>query len=328
MAPAPDPATAPQPETAPAAAPQPETAPVVSSAPVSFAFGWRAGDEAVVTETTKKQGRNSTTRYTITVDADGDNLLIAYRDFDIIALDAVDMNDPSVKAMIKSAAQQAAAQLPPFGVTQQGQWRGFDDPDDLLRRIETLLEKDSVAVFRKTMANPQMRQLVMNKLEDVWNTWVATWIGLNTERGERYETTVSIPIGEQPVDAKCTIVVRDVDRGRRVAVQMITHLEGPQANVAMGKVLATMAASATEDPAKRAEIEEMFENVTFERHTTVDVVTDPATLRPDKVSTVSKVTVVAQNEKRVQTESKSWAFEWKDNKRAGQSPFRSPYTAR
>ena len=263
----------------------------------TLSFGWRAGDRALVDYTAKSAGRGATLRYILFVDPDGDSLVMSPRNFEFVGVDD------------DEALRKLTAELPPYRVAKNGAWIGFDDIDDILKKMESAIPAADLEAYRSVMATPGLRSMVLAKLEETWSMWVQAWVDVEIRKQDvSFEDETQI--GDQKVKMPSTLQVQPLDGGK-VKLRLKTLLKGAQASRALVDMMMKVAMQSSPSEAKRAQIRKAFSSMIMERRTTIEAVLDAKSMRPDKVTTDSEVIVISKGRKQTRLDSKEWSFRWK-----------------
>lgn len=287
-------------------------APAIAAAPaktdgqaVRLRFAWPVGSEAQVTERVLKKGRHATTRYRLTVEAEGDALLVYYRDFAFVEIEGVDLDDPETRAEITALERSLAGAIPPYRVARDGTWIGSIDVAALADRFTDIYSEKDREMLRSLLGNPKVRPLVDAKLREVWQAWAEGWIGLVLAPGARLEGVTTIDVLGTPVESPFT-VARLSDEGG-IRLQATQTLAGEQARAALGVVLEEVVAAMQKAPGKPIPVAQIDVRRVHLREATLD----EATLLPRRASTRVTISVTHEGKTTEQIETHEWVFDWK-----------------
>ncbi len=172
-----------------------------SSKAVPFVFGWKPGLKIGVEHKSSREmpgkSQRGTLRYTLSVDAAGENLAVRFKNPKI--------GGPTLAPNAGAQAfqeQLSVAALPELLVKTSGDYVGLVDPDGQSTRVLTLLQKivaekvpgpaqigvnNSLVMF----ASPQYLE---SKAGDLWNPIVGFWLESKPEVGETYEFELMSPV--------------------------------------------------------------------------------------------------------------------------------------
>ena len=280
----------------------------VESAALTFA--WPVGASASVTEQVLKKGRRATTQYRLEIEAGEGEMLVFYRDFDFVALEGVDLREPSVRAELERLKRQVMASLPPYRVSYDGRWLGLADMETLLKTTATVLRKDEDD-FVGMLDSPEMRAILDEKLRDVWRAWAEAWIGSELGPGERLEVETELSLGGRSIAIPTVFEHLGVVDGK-VHLSATTILSGPRATEAMREVLVQFARGAADGSAalSQRQLDEALADMEVQRVAVAEALLDPETLLPAFASTVEHTTIVENGESHEQVEEHHWTFDW------------------
>jgi len=166
--------------------------PVAASNRVDLRFGWKPGIEISVTairtrtrSAEQNVSRTSTSRYTLRVDADGENLRIRFTDPEFIAGDA----PASAPSQDQSRIMERLADLmPDFLVSPDGEFVGIHDLPGFQVKFRAFLAEvmppDVDARFVEQMQSLLTNDEFLNaRASEEWNTIVGAWVGSSFEVG-------------------------------------------------------------------------------------------------------------------------------------------------
>lgn len=271
-------------------------------------FGWKAGARANVVERILKRGRWATTRYTLHVEADGDALLVYYRDFEITAIEGLDLSDPEVRRQLIPVVEQLAGAIPPYRIAADGTWLGLDDPERIVDAVATVLPAKDVEAMRRLFANPEMRTMLDERLRDTWRAWSETWVGLTLQEGERVDVQWELEVMGAPVAMAGTVERLRTDDGSW-HFRATSSLEGDAARAVMASVVGAAAESLGKPPGEA--LDRFLARANVERSTLVEAVLDPATSMPRRAASTMEATIEAEGDTHTLAEQHEWTFEWR-----------------
>lgn len=272
---------------APGGGPRLATAPVE---PDPMTFGWKAGDRVVVTHTHRVDEETVEVRYTLTVTEEPQSFVLTRVAAEVLSAPGVDPSTANGERKLAALEARGASQLR-MRVGKDGRWLGLDT--DAGPRTE-----------------PSSASLVST--QNFWHLWVAHWIGLPDQRGGVFQVTVPTSVGPKTFDTPYTIEVNNRDDGPGAHIRMVYELAGPDVSAAMSQAAWPTTSARLTNPADLEWAKRAASETAYERTVVVDVYTDPATLRPDRVSmksvTVVEVGELSRSERR---ESDVWTFVWR-----------------
>ena len=242
-----------------------------------------------VAEEVLKSGKTAVLHYTLDLQADGQNLLVSFDDMSVISVDGTELPD--------AVSQTAAASflLPSLVVDRDGFVVDVVGMDALVEQIEAL---DPSGDFEVT---PELAAVLEDSVTSkYWDSWAGMWATWGSFEDE-------VEAGTSEFAAASGIAVSDVEMrslgavdGSLVALLSTITLDGDDFTLAMG---GTVAMATGSDPTESS-------SISGQRVVTVEVVTDPATLRPTSAFTSIEVEVTADGETRSQLEERRWIFDW------------------
>ncbi len=147
------------------------------------------------------------------------------------------------------------------------------------------------------------------KAGDFWSAWVGAWVGTDLTSGEERSTTVPMQLPGGTADSKVTMHHRGPDAAHPGAVrlEMETVLEGEPFRKAMVGMISQMLQAAAPQ-GKAPDVETMLKSA--RRVSNVEVVTDPATLRPYSARMAQVTKLQMGGQEREEREEREYSFEW------------------
>jgi hypothetical protein len=174
------------------------------------------------------------------------------------------------------------------------------------RWLERMLAQRGVTDIRADRLNtPALLAQLKEKYAETWHLWVDTWLNFEPRRGKQV-VEAFIPFGEKQlrVPQAFEYLGRSPDQPGLVRMRMRSVLEGPEASQA----LARMALDLVQPEAL---VREQLGRLALRRSVEFEILTDPATLMPRRVTgkSVIVVTIAGQATKdRVQADD--YRFDW------------------
>ncbi|RKH11819.1 hypothetical protein D7V97_10215 [Corallococcus sp. CA053C] len=202
---------------------------------------------------------------------------------------------------------------PTLVLSATGALTGLDEVDPALGRAVTVLEPAPEAreSLRSRWDTPLFQTLLRDRAEDTWNAWVQTWSGVALAPGQERTQTVRIRHPNGPLEQRSTLHHRGAVAGTPGAVRLEweTALDGASYRqvIARSRELRcnTALVRNPSDPCA-AEVLESASNMT-----TVELVTEPDTLRPRSVRTERTEAFTVKGQPPVlRRETRTFDFEW------------------
>ncbi|RYZ40983.1 MAG: hypothetical protein EOO71_13785 [Myxococcaceae bacterium] len=202
---------------------------------------------------------------------------------------------------------------PDLALSETGALTGIEGLEPAFERAVTVLEPDPHA--RETQRTPWDNPLFQTQLRDraelTWNAWVETWNGVQLAPGQERTKTQAFRHPNGPLSRRFTLRHRGPAEGRPGAVRLEWEsvLDGAPYRqvVARTRELQCSAALARNASAPcAAEVVESASSVT-----TVELITDPTTLRPFSVRIVDTEAFTVKGQPPViQRAERTYAFDW------------------
>lgn len=214
---------------------------------------------------------------------------------------------PDAKSLIATFTK------PTLVLSETGALTGLDEVDPALGHAVTALEPapDARESLRSRWDTPLFHTLLRDRAEGMWNAWVETWSGVALASGQERTQTVRIRHPNGPLEQRSTLRHRGAVPGTPGAVRLEweTALDGASYRqvVARSRELRcnTALVRNASDPCA-TEVLESASSVT-----TVELLTEPDTLRPLTVRTVRTEAFTVKGQPPVlQREARSFDFEW------------------
>ncbi|KFE67306.1 hypothetical protein [Hyalangium minutum] len=278
-------------------------------------FAWGAPSRVTVTERILKKGRRSVVRYDAALSArQGGGYELKLDKFQFVELDGRDVTKGPLPLDIKAAAAVAGA-IPTLVLSPEGQVVDVVGMEETVARALAMIpeEKGMREQMRAALSQPSMAQMMKQKAGDFWNVWVGAWVGTDLAAGAERSGTVPMQLPSGPVDSQVTVRHRGPEAGRKGAVrlEMETVLEGEPFRKGMAGVMAQMMKAA--GPAdKTPDFNAMLKSA--RRVSTLEVVTDAATLRPYSARTSQVTKLQVEGQEREEVEEREYSFAWSTQK--------------
>jgi hypothetical protein len=285
-------------------------------------FDWPETAEAHVTVESEKRGKTAKIAMTLKVSPaqEKGRYLLEYADVKLLEANGVDLSSPEAQAAIPAQARAMLEALPSFLVGADGAMIEIVGLDRVIDTVIYGIPDETGGTKRETLRNmmssPQMRQLVEAKAASDWDTWVGVWVGRDLPVGKPLKFETEQPLHEVNLVSNGTMENLGPDPafpgGVRLRTEVVT--QGPELLVGAVK---TMAAAISEKPG--ADLDAFLETIeSAERTVTIEVVTDPKTLRPYRAESSMVLTArIKGREPEARREIKRFRFDWKDSAPTG-----------
>jgi hypothetical protein len=298
----------------PALAEDPATTPSkaeASAAGQELRFAWPTPSRVTVTERILKKGKRSVVRYDTTLSArKGGGYDLKLDKFQFVEVDGTDITKGPLTPELKAATALASA-IPTLVISSEGQVVDVVGMEKAIERALKLVpnEKGTRDQVRAMLAQPGIEQAMKQKAGDFWSAWVGAWVGTDLTSGEERSATVPMQLPGGQVDSKVTMHHRGPDAAHPGAVrlEMETVLEGePFRKSMVGMISQMLQAAAPQGQAP--DVETMLKSA--RRVSNVEVVTDPATLRPYSARMAQVTKLQMGSQEREEREEREYSFEW------------------
>jgi hypothetical protein len=293
-----DPTSAPTKTAAPAAAPE-------------LRFAWPVPSRVTVTERILKKGRRSVVRYDAALSKREDGGYELKLDkFQFLEMDGNDMTKGPMPPELQAATAVAGA-IPTLVLSAEGHVVDVVGMEEAVERALALVsaEKGMRDQLRTALSQPAMAQAMKQKAGDFWGVWVGAWVGTDLTAGEKRSATVPMQLPAGPVDSKVTLHHRGPDASQKGAVRLELEsvLEGEPFRKGMVGMLSQLTRG-TVPQDKAPDFETLLKSA--RRVSNVEVVTDPATLRPYSARSAQVTHLVVEDQERQEREEREYSFAW------------------
>jgi hypothetical protein len=276
-------------------------------------FAWPAGSRATVTERVLKRGKRAVTRYDATLRARaGGGYELKLDGFRFLEIEGRDVSKGPIPEELKAATAMNGA-LPTLVLSADGRVTDITGFEEAMRLALQAVpeEKGQREQVRAALAQPAMAQMMKQRAGEFWNAWAGAWVGMDLKAGEERSATVPMQLATGPVDSAVTVrhLGADAAGAGAVRLELKTVLEGEPFRKAMAGMLGQMVRSA---PAKGSGTPPDFDAQlkSARKVSTLDVVTDPTTLRPYRASTTEVTQLAIQGEPREERVEHEYTFAW------------------
>ncbi|RKH62234.1 hypothetical protein [Corallococcus llansteffanensis] len=273
-----------------------------------FKFAWPVPSRVGITERVVSERETVTLKYdaVLTARKAGSGFELHFEHLQQVEPDAR-KGTPDSKSLVATFTK------PTLVLSSTGALTELDGLDLALGRAVTVLEPTPEAreSLRSRWDTPLFQTLLRDRAEDTWNAWVRTWSGVELAPGQERTQTVRIRHPNGPLEQRFTLRNRGAVAGTPgvVRLEWETALDGAPYRqvIARSRELRcnTALVRNPSDPCA-AEVLESASSVT-----TVELLTEPDTLRPLSVRTERTEAFTVKGQPPVlQREARSFDFEW------------------
>ena len=280
----------------------------------AFTFDWPVPGRADVTIDMLKRERAARFSSVVSTEraADGETILVHWRDFQPLVFDGHPIETPLDRAMVMPAIAVAAA-VPSLRIAQDGAFAGFEGEfDEVFDRLDAIYGENAQAaqVIRAMRETPQMRDAAAMKVIDTWSTWVGTWIDVDLAAGESRSDVTEVRTFGQSLRQKTTITHDGASDACAGCVTL--RWEGVLDDPAFRRGWESMMRSVAAQAGNAAGLEEFLRSVeSIRRVATIRLETNPETLQPHVVVRENTVFLrIGDGPEARQVERTTYRFTW------------------
>ncbi|MDI1444330.1 hypothetical protein [Polyangium sp. 6x1] len=276
----------------------------------SFTFGWKVPCRVPVEQLSDKKGTTARLRYMLSVKpgADG-NLDLTFSDFQFLELNGQDITGPELQKQLAPALAMTSA-MPSLIVSREGEYLGVRGLDEMIERILAMpsFNKDPKIAPKVAamMRSPAIKASLEAKMGDYWNGWVGAWNGLSLAPGASREDDDSIEVGDEEIPTRVRVENHGpVDGAKKlVRLSLVSTMSGTSASAGLAAFTRSLMRGAGTDLSKNLNVERV------NRVITLDVETDPATLRPRRARYVMELEMMVNGQMSASRETREERFDW------------------
>ncbi|MCY1029966.1 hypothetical protein OV207_00720 [Corallococcus sp. BB11-1] len=280
----------------------------------AFKFAWPVPSRVGITERVVSEREHATLKYdgVLTARKPGPGATLHFENLQQVE-PAARKNPPGTAGTEDLKALLITFTKPDLLLSETGALTRIEGLEPALGSAVTVLEPDPQEreSHRARWDTPLFQNQVRDRAELTWAAWVGTWSGVRLASGEERTKAVRLRHPNGPLEQRSTLRHRGAVAGTSGAVRLEWEmsLDGAPYRqvVARTRELRCSAALARNpsDPCA-AEVLESASSVT-----TVELVTEPGTLRPFSARTVHTETFTLKGKPPViQREERSYAFDW------------------
>ena len=252
-------------------------------------FDWPSGCSVPVTEIVGKNGSRATLAYDVDLQTHEQGLLVRYVDLVVNDLDGRPLG-----AELQAQAQ-AAFTLPGFIVDADGLALAMTGFDEMLRSLEEL------GLASPAIYTPEFRavteEAVINKY---WETLVGLWAGLGRIDQPILRSTLPVPVGDELFDLDLVVESIGTTAEGHAILRSTQRLEGDELLRSMGALQSSLGGGGGSSSGIDG----------GQRTVTIDLTTDPETLRPVTAELSIDVELVIDGRPESRLERRQWTFDW------------------
>lgn len=283
----------------------------------TLTFSWPVPGKVRVTETALKKGRTAVFQYDLITKpvANSRDIEVSYRRFEFVSIQGLDLNSAEIRQKLAPTLAIMSA-LPSFRINPKGELLEVIGFEEMLQRVldTSLLAGNIDAKVRNKvismLSEPTTIATLKEKTANYWDAWVGAWIGLPNKPGAVYnlggEYTAfgaNVPYAAQIKQLK----TKGSSKPGKVSFRLTSQADG---DAMKNAVAGLMHKTITGKSSSRNTFD--LSMIQFaDRTTTIGIVTDARTLRPELVLTESIVKIKMQGEDpQEQLERRKYEFDW------------------
>jgi hypothetical protein len=281
-------------------------------------FAWPTPSRVTVTQRALKKGKRSVVRYDTVLSArNGGGYELKLDKFQFVEMDGRDITKGPLPPELKTVTAMIADSIPPtLLISSEGQVEDVVGMEENVARVATLVPEEKgmrdrvLAMMRAMLAQPSLAKMMKQRAGDFWGVWVGAWVGTDLAAGEERAGTMTIQLPTGPVDSPMTMRHRGEDASFKGAVrlEMETVLKGEAFRKAMVSMLSQMSQSVGVRQGTAPDFDTMLKSAS--RVTTMEVVTDGATLRPYTARLAWVTRLKLDDQEREEREEREYSFAW------------------
>lgn len=261
---------------------RPAEAPTAAPA-TTTRFAWGLPSVVRVDATTEKDGHVMASRFVLALDVAPDSVhaIVRTRDFEVLALDGHDARAPVIRAalapMLAATATTSELVIDAAGDVVDVTLPDLDQLVTLVLAAKGQTDPEIEAMLRANFASEAGRQALIQESVAQWNTWVGAWVDLDLAPGQ--ERTIDDEIETYGVRVPRRTLTRHMGAAGpsghvRLYRRYTTEIRGADAVKIMEAMTGKPAPSFSDETLAR---------VASRRTDELEIITDPATLRPTLV---------------------------------------------
>jgi len=268
-------------------------------------FSWPADCEVDVAESVLRKDVRAELSYKLGLVAEGDHIVVSYRDMEVLevagrSLSDKERRDAAVPFLLPEMVVDAAGEVIEV--------RGMDALIDQIADLDPSL--------RDVASSPTFAQTIESSaISKYWNVWAGGWAMWGSFEETEEEGYYEAADGSAPGSPDFTMYSLGTTESARAVLRREEILAGPQLAEALGVVMGSLGEDLGKPPDTDA-----FAGFDGERVTTTEVVTDPATLRPDSTHLRIDLEATFEGETQSVVEERTAVFDWSSSTCAAAKP--------
>lgn len=276
-------------------------------------FGWPVPGKAKFKVTRLKRGNTGVVEYDMSIAAipGSKDIEISFDNAKVLQINGIDTTSAAAQEKLLSVTAIANA-MPSFRVSREGRLIGVVDLDGMLKKV---LSSDVYKAHPEVRARvealiktPRMQETLQSKVGDYWRFWVGQWLDVDLEPGAKAEFTRDTPAFGVAIPQ--AVVIEHLGESsspggkQQVHLRLVARADEARMATALKQVMRTVADQ------QNKEIESLER---AERTVTIDLHTDPRSLKPSRVvvEAVTRLHVKGQAAKEA-LERQDYEFTWFD----------------
>lgn len=258
----------------------------------ALTFDWPVGCDATVVENTVKGDNRAELTFKLETSDHPDGMLVSWADLKMLSFNGRKLTTAEERSLT------AAFRLPPFVVDDLGSVVRIEDLDRFIDEMTELMP--STANLNTATFRSLMEETISSKY---WNVWVGNWAETESIDQPVLEGVVDAPVGDYTLQTTVKLESLPTRRAGTAIFRSTEILEGPDFMKAIAGVQTDLVGKAAETSATD----------TGRRVVTVEVETDPTTLRPSRTKLRMEIDLTIGGESKSQLEERISTFTWSDS---------------
>jgi hypothetical protein len=281
----------------------PFMSPDASTSPIRrTVFNWGAPVQFKLKETICKDNTEATLMHKLRFDQTNNEYRLRWLDARFLDINGRKINTNQPDKSI-SEAEEIWKSLPALRISSQGRFLGLADPEKAMDDVRIMIEKSRGQTSRESsealvqfMKQPQSAELLKTVCAAPWARWVENWIDIDLTQTTTVLTNSSIDCFGTAVPART--VIENLGKSRRG--ETLRHLRIQ--TMATGPEYRKALTSWMESGGKK--LDDVILDASSEY--TIEIITDPATLRPKEASSLSRV--ILHTQEKNDTTNSEWHY--------------------
>lgn len=277
--------------------------------PQGLRFAWPQ-ERVQVVETLERKGRQATLTYVIALAPTEDGELnLTYEDMHFLAIEGADLEDPAVRASLRSQEEQLAQMQVGIRIDAEGRFIDILDKEVIIDYARSREGEESAEEMRRALEDPEYGPLLVQVAAKPWRCWVEVWVGLEADPGEVLMYDEPGEVGGVPVitHMQWEHLGSDPDVPENIRLRYTVTIDDTR--VVAGLVGLAVGASGEErSEEEQAKMKTALENIDMKLVRTIEASVNPETLMPAWVQAESHTFV--QDRRSSETEERVEVQRW------------------